>query len=148
MIQGEDLLPDQCSGGIQPTICSQTFSAVAKPDFHGNNLAVGVNLATGWKSFFFTLPMTYSWSDINIIDSTVTAFNISPRIGVSGFLSAWGAVSPYIGATYLDATVDLIGSISFDTSGSGIPGVSDTTTIDYKINQTNKDKWNYLVGFN
>ena len=51
----------------------------------------------------------------------------------------------FVGATYLEAEVDLTGSISFDTPG-GPEG--DTTTISFLINQQNKDRWNYLIGFN
>ncbi len=57
-------------------------------------------------------------------------------------------MSTYIGATYLDAKFDITGSVTFDTRDSGVPGVGDTTTVDYKITQKNKEKWNYLIGFN
>jgi hypothetical protein len=56
-----------------------------------------------------------------------------------------GMIAAFIGATYLDAEIDLSGQVSFDTPG-GPDG--DVTTIDYTIRQRNKDKWNYLLGFN
>ena len=46
------------------------------------------------------------------------------------------------------AEVDLAGSVTFDTSDSEVPGLDATVTVDYQIHQRNKDKWNYLVGFN
>lgn len=144
-ISGADLFPGLC--GITPNapICNDTLSAVAEPKYHGDNISLGMNLAMGWKEFFVTLPITYAWTDVNIIDTTVTALNISPRIGVTGEVGNNGMIAAFIGATYLDAEVDLSGQVSFDTPG-GPSG--DVTTIDYTIRQRNKDKWNYLLGFN
>jgi hypothetical protein len=118
---------------------------VAEPDFNGENFTLGMNLAMGWKEFFIAIPITYAWTDINIIDTTVEALNISPRIGVTGKIGEKGMIAAFIGATYLDAEIDLSGQVSFDTPG-GPDG--DVTTIDYTIRQRNKDKWNYLLGFN
>ena len=57
-------------------------------------------------------------------------------------------MSTYLGATYLDSTNVVTGQYTFDTSDSGVPEIGDTTTIDYQVDQSNKDKWNYLIGFN
>ena len=57
-----------------------------------------------------------------------------------------GALSVYIGGAYLDATVDLTGSFVFDTSE--IEDAPPETTLNYSISQSNKDKWNFMVGFN
>jgi len=144
-IQGKDLFPTLC--GATPNIpqCVRTFNGVARPEYDGTNISVGINLAMGWDRFFVALPMTYAWTDVDIIDTTVTALNVSPRFGVSGDLDRFGTMAMFIGATYQKAEVDLEGKITFDTPG-GPDG--DTTTIDFKINQRNKDRWNYLLGFN
>jgi hypothetical protein len=153
-IQGADLmdhlgLGSQCNGGLlEPDLCARTLSSEANPNYHGENVSLGINLAAGWKQFFVALPITYVWTNIDIIDTTVEALNISPRVGISGKIGNWGVLSTYIGANYLDAEVDLAGSVTFDTSDSGAPGVGDTTTVDYEISEKNKDKWNYLLGFN
>lgn len=151
-IQGKDLAdsidPTICSGLLQPDLCVRTLSAEAKPNYYGENVSLGITLATGWKKMFVAIPITYAWTEVNIIDTTVEALNISPRIGVSSDMGTWGAMSTYIGATYLDAEIDITGSVTFDTPNSGVPGLGDTTTVDYKITQKNKDKWNYLIGFN
>jgi hypothetical protein len=132
--------------GEPAEICGRTLVSKASVDYSGSNVGVGINLAMGWDRFFVTLPMTYVWSDINVIDSTIDAFNASPRIGVTGDVGDMGVIAVFIGATYLDASVGLTGSLSFDTSG--VPGLDDTSTIDFKITETNKDKWNYVVGAN
>jgi hypothetical protein len=142
-------LGSQCNGGrLEPDLCARTLSSEANPNYHGENFSLGLNLAAGWKQFFVALPITYVWTNIDIIDTTVEALNISPRVGISGKIGNWGVLSTYIGANYLDAEVDLAGSVTFDTSDSGAPGVGDTTTVDYEISEKNKDKGNYLLGFN
>jgi hypothetical protein len=81
---------------------------------------------------------------VNIIDNTVEALNISPRIGRQWNLGDFGGLATFVGATYLRADVDIEGSVAFDTSG--IPGLGDRTVVDYGIRQQNKDRWNFLVG--
>ena len=152
-IQGDDLLDFLGLGGlcdsiIQSEFCSRTLSTTAYPEYDGENYTVGINLATGWQRYFFTLPITYTWSNVNIIDNTTETFTASPRIGVIGDIGKAGKLATYVGAMYLDVEVDLTGTATFDTNNSGAPGVGDQVTVDFSINQRNKDKWNYLLGFN
>jgi len=127
-------------------ICRRTLNTKARPKYQGSNVGIGINLAMGWDRFFVTIPMTYVWSDVDLVDTTIEALNISPRIGVTGDVGEMGVIAAFVGATYLDAQIDLTGSFSFDTSG--VPGLGDETTLDFKLNQRNKDKWNYVVGAN
>jgi hypothetical protein len=99
----------------------------------------------GWDRFFVAIPITYAWTDVNIIDTTVEALNITPRIGMIGDMGNRGTVAVFMGATYLNAEIDIAGSATFDTPGS--PN-GDTTTLSFVISQRNKDRWNYLLGFN
>lgn len=152
-VPGDELLEFFGLGGLcnppigQPAdICRRTLNTQARPRYNGTNLGVGMNLAMGWNRFFVTIPMTYVWSDVNLVDTTIEALNISPRLGVTGDVGEMGVIAAFVGATYLDAQIDLTGSFSFDTSG--VPGLGETTTLDFKLNQRNKDKWNYLVGAN
>lgn len=132
--------------GQPADLCRRTLNTQARPKYQGTNVGVGINLAMGWDRFFVTIPMTYVWSDVDLVDTTIEALNISPRIGVTGDVGEMGVIAAFIGATYLDAQIDLTGSFSFDTSG--VPGLGDETTLDFKLNQRNKDKWNYVVGAN
>jgi hypothetical protein len=140
----EDLLPSICSGAPRPPSCDQTLSAVAEAEFEGTNFSLGTNLAMGWSRYFFVLPITYTWSNINIVNNRIESLTVSPRIGVTRDVGELGTFAAYGGATYLDADVDITGSVTFDTSGI----IGGSTTIDYEINQRNKDKWNLLLGFN
>lgn len=153
IIQGADLmnfvgLGARCDGGaLEPKMCQRTLAAEVKPVYKGETYTVGFTLATGWKKMFFALPASYSRTNLDD-GKEAEAFNISPRIGVTSDIGSWGAMSTYIGTTYLDSTNKVSGSITFDTSDSGVPELGDTTTIEYQVDQSNKDKWNYLIGFN
>ena len=153
-VAGDDLLdfigfPGLCTGGpLEPALCQRTVSGRARPEYEGYNVTLGTTLAVGWEQFFAVLPITYAWAFIDILDDPVDALNLSPRIGITGDVAELGAIAVYVGATYLRADVNISGSIEFDTSGSGLPGVPDVTRVDYSIRQRNKDRWNYLVGFN
>jgi len=143
--EGSDLFPQLCAITPNAPACVRTYSAVANPSYEGSNISIGMNLAMGWDRFFVALPMTYAWTDVDIIDNTVTALNITPRIGMTGDMGERGSVAVFVGATYLRAEVDIAGSIDLDTPG-GPDG--DITTLSFRISQRNKDRWNYLLGFN
>jgi hypothetical protein len=138
-----------CGGGpLELPFCSRILSAVAEPEYEGDALALGMNLAMGWEDYFVTLPISHAWTDVNILDQTVTALNISPRFGYLHELERGGTLAIYTGATWLKAEVDLSGSVVLDTSGSGVPGLGDETVLDFVVSQRNRDRWNYVLGFN
>ena len=153
-IKGSDLLDflglgGLCNGGIlEPELCGRTLTAVAQPEYNGRNIVLGTILAMGWSRYFVTLPISYAWTEVNILNETVTAVNISPRIGILHDTEDKGTLAFYLGMTYLKADVDVSGSVVFDTADSGVPGIGDEIEIDYVIRQRNKDRWNYLAGFN
>ena len=153
-LEGRDLLEflglgRLCGGGVlEPAFCSRVLSSVATPNYEGDALAMGMNLAMGWDDYFVTLPISHAWTDVDIINETVTAWNISPRIGYLHDMGSKGTLAFYTGATWLKTEVDLTGTVVFDTSGSGISELEDQTTLDFVIRQRNRDRWNYLVGFN
>lgn len=153
-IEGRDLLEflglgRLCGGGLlEPAFCSRLLSAVAKPTYEGDAMVLGMNLAMGWEDYFVTLPISHAWTEVDILNETVTAWNVSPRIGYLHQFESKGSLALYTGATWLKAEVDLSGTVVFDTSGSGIPGVGDETSLDFVIRQRNRDRWNYLVGLN
>ena len=144
-LEGSDLFPQLCAISPNSPVCVRTFSAIANPNYNGSNISVGMNLAMGWDRFFVTLPVTYAWTDVDIIENTATALNITPRIGMTGDMGNRGSVAVFVGATYLRTEVDIAGEFDLDTPGG--PG-GDVTTLAFRISQRNKDRWNYLLGFN
>lgn len=126
-------------------VCVRTYSAVARPNYEGTNFSLGITAAMGWDRFFLAIPATYVWTDVDIIDQTVTALNITPRIGMTGDMGNRGTVAVFLGATYMRTEVDIADQIVLDTPGGP---AGDTTLLSYEISQSNKDRWNYLLGFN
>jgi hypothetical protein len=148
-IKGQDLVDfigGNCDGVITPQICKNNIAVVVEPEYTGSNVSVGFTLAMGWDRFFVALPVTYVITNLNILEDDVKAFQISPRIGISSDAGKWGTLSTFVGATYLDAELDVAGKLSIDTRG--IPGENQTTELDFIINQENADKTNFLIGFN
>ena len=96
-------------------VCVRTYSSVARPSYEGTNISVGMTLAMGWDRFFVAVPITYAWTDVDIINETVTALNITPRIGMTGDMGERGTVAAFLGATYLRAEVNITGEIGFET---------------------------------
>ena len=144
-LEGSDLFPQLCAITPNAPTCVRTFSAIANPAYEGSNVSVGMNLAMGWDRFFVALPVTYAWTDVDIIEDTANALNITPRIGMTGDMGNRGSVAVFVGATYLRTEVDIAGSVDIDTPG-GPDG--DVTTFAFRIDQRNRDRWNYLLGFN
>jgi len=108
-------------------------------------VSLGITLAMGWDRFFVAIPATYAWTDVNILEQTVQAINVTPRIGMTGDMGERGTVAAFIGATYLQTEVDISGELVLDTPG-GPNG--EITSLGFEVRQRNKDKWNYLIGFN
>ena len=108
--------------------------------YSGYNVGIGTILAAGYKGWFIAIPITYVYSDIDVIDSKVETLSISPRIGKTMDMGDIGTFSVFVGGGYLDVDMDLTGTIYM--------GMGDLDTIEYKIHQKNTDKWNALAGFN
>jgi len=125
-----------------PDICAnlggKTFH-IDNINYTGYNIGIGTILAAGWEEWFLAIPISYTWSDINIMKTVVETINITPRLGYSFNMKKLGNIYPFIGATYLDVDMIIEGEI---LSNDG------TTLIDYDLRQVNKDKWNALLGYN
>ena len=106
-------------------------------EYSGYSVGVGMTLAAGWEQWFMAVPMTYNWSNIDIMSTTVGTINISPRTGYSFRLGEYGNLYPFVGATYLDVDMTVEGSVAVGSN-----------TLDYSLHQENSDKWNALAGFN
>ena len=116
------------------------FTLPINASYTGINYGLGFNLAGGWKGFFFTLPVSFSWVDMDTTtvegDAVISA---SPRAGRVFKLGSNGNLALYVGASYLDS--DLTGTGSLPIGDTGI-------TIDYDIDQSNRDKWAGVLGAN
>ncbi|MGR5304804.1 hypothetical protein [Vibrio mediterranei] len=145
-IDGNDFINQagiDCSKLANKPVCNRvedkalTVPVVA--DLSGTNYTVGTILASGWKDYFFTVPISASYADMRRSDAEGFVLNISPRVGKQIPLKGTQSIAIYAGATYLDSRLTISGS-------QPIPGISES--IDYKVEQENIDKWLGLVGAN
>jgi lipid-binding SYLF domain-containing protein len=107
--------------------------------FEGNNYGIGINLAGGWNGYFVTIPITYVYADLEGKDTDGAVISASPRAGKIFNLKGKGNLALYIGGSYLDSELTVDGSVT-------VPGTD--ISLEYTIDQDNKDKWTAIVGAN
>ena len=108
-------------------------------NFNGNTYGVGTVLAGGWNNYFVTLPLTITYADMQGNDTEGLVYTASPRVGYVFQMGNAGVLAPYIGASYLVSELTITGTET-------IPGTN--IDVDYKIEQSNKDKWAGVIGAN
>jgi lipid-binding SYLF domain-containing protein len=107
--------------------------------FDGNNYGIGVNFAGGWRSFFFTLPISYVYADMKGSNTDGVVLSASPRVGKVFKMGSKGNLSLYTGGSYLDSELTVSGSVTVPETDF---------QIDYTIDQKNKDQWTVIAGVN
>ena len=121
--------------GLSPYLPNSFSIAYSGPVY-----GVGVTLAAGYNQFFASVDANYTESDLDIGDSTIEAFVISPRVGITGELGGLNG-SLYVGAMYQDIDENQNGTVIFPIGVAKVP-------VDYKVISQPEDEWNYLVGAN
>ncbi|MDX2320007.1 MAG: hypothetical protein QNK26_05345 [Moritella sp.] len=103
----------------------------------GMSYGAGVMFVGGWESYFVSVPITFTWTDMDRNETDGYVVNVLPRVGKQFQFNNGSSLSLYVGASYLKSQLTLSGS-------QPIPGTEES--IDYKIEQENVDKWMGLVG--
>ncbi|MUK92898.1 hypothetical protein GNP80_10630 [Aliivibrio fischeri] len=141
---GDDLLNQlgkDCSLIKNKPICKifqgRDPSVSVTAHLEGTNYTLGTVLASGWNSYFVTLPISVTYADMKKNDAEGLIVNISPRVGKIFPITGPQSIAVYAGGTYLDSTLTLTGTYNYEGVG-----------IDYKVKQSNTDKWASLVGAN
>ena len=138
-VDGETVASGFSVSGLPPALASllpNSFSIAYSGPVYG----AGITLAAGYNQFFASLDANYTESDLDIGDSTIEAFIISPRIGITGNLGGLEG-SLYVGAMYQDIDENQNGTVNFPVAGQSLP-------VGYDVISEAEDKWNYLVGAN
>jgi hypothetical protein len=146
-LEGNGLLEQKgidCSRPGNLVICralqDQIIKLPIESVFSGTNYGAGFNLAGGWKGFFFTLPVSFSWVNMDTTEVEGGAIiSASPRAGHIFKMGNYGNLGLFVGAGYLDSDLTAYGSIA-------VPETD--VTIDYTVEQSNTDKWNGIIGAN
>jgi lipid-binding SYLF domain-containing protein len=138
-----DQLGIDCSKPGNAVACNllqdKEFTLPIDAEFKGNNYGIGINLAGGWNGYFVTIPITYVYADLDGKDSDGAVISASPRVGKMFNLKDRGNLALYIGGSYLDSNLTVDGSVT-------VPGTD--ISLEYTIDQDNKDKWAAIVGAN
>ena len=138
-VDGETTASGFSVGGLPPELASLLPNSFAI-SYSGPVYGVGGTLAAGYNQFFASLDANYTESDLDIGDSTIEAFVISPRIGITGDLGGLSGAL-YVGAMYQDVDEQQNGTVKFPIAGVSVP-------VGYDVISAAKEEWNYLVGAN
>jgi len=138
-VDGETTASGFSVGGLPPELASLLPNSFAIA-YSGSTYGVGGTLAAGYNQFFASLDANYTESDLDIGDSTIEAFVISPRIGITGDLGGLSGAL-YVGAMYQDVDEQQNGTVKFPIMGMAVP-------VGYDVISAAKEEWNYLVGAN
>ena len=138
-----DQLEVDCSGPFPNPLCAiledQTFLLPIEANFTGTTYGLGMVLAGGWNGWFVTVPFNITYADMDGKDTDGIVKTATPRFGRVFNLGRKGNLALFVGANYLDSDITVSGT---ETTPNGL------LEIDYTIDQSNKDPWNALIGFN
>lgn len=139
-----DQLGIDCSGPPpRPPLCNlledRTITLPIEAGFSGKTYGVGTVLAGGWRNFFATLPISFTYANMDTTETEGIAITVTPRLGGVLNLGNGGHLALFAGGNYLEADLTVTGTVS---TPDGL------LVVDYTVDQRNKDRWNLLVGGN
>ena len=106
-------------------------------NMEGWSYTAGTVLATGWNDYFVSIPMSFTFLDIDRRKTHGTVINISPRVGKVHQLPGQQSLAWYVGANYMDNEVTITGTQALGE-----------VDIEYQVTQRTEDPWEPLIGAN
>lgn len=132
-----------CAGRRPPPNCANPIKLpTAHADYSGHTYGGGFTLVGTYGNLFFSLPVTYTVSDISMSESLIHSWNISPRVGWNVHLGSAGILTPYIGATWFRTKAVITGHFDIPIEAAG----GQTQRLDYQIDQSVTGSWSGVVG--
>lgn len=133
-----------CGGRRPGPECSKPIRLPTQhANYSGHSYGAGFTLVGAYGNMFFSLPVTFTMSDITMSDTPVKSINIGPRVGWNFRLGRFGVLTPYLGATWFQAHASITGH--FDVP---VPGTDQTQRLNYKIDEKVVGAWSGSVGMN
>ena len=120
-------------------LADQTFVLDIEAKFRGNTYGAGTVLAGGWNNWFVTVPISYTYADMEGKETEGATTSITPRFGRVFNLGDKGNLALYTGGSYLRTKLTVQGT---EVTPDGL------LVIDYTIEQKNKDRWTVVLGGN
>jgi hypothetical protein len=99
-------------------------------DYDGFVYGGGVTLVGGWKQVFGSMTATYTWTQLNDGSSSITAWVLAPKVGLSGSKGA-----AWVGGTFQQVEEHHDGEWTF-------PGMN----VPYSVDFEQRKQWNLAVG--
>jgi hypothetical protein len=122
---------------------SDAQTAKLNIDYNGTTYGGGLTLAGGYKNFFGSLDANYTYSNIDVANSEIKTYTISPRLGILVDPDAIeGSLAFWVGAMYMDYKQTVTDSIDLNTLSPALPSVE----LDFEIDIKNEHPWNFLFG--
>ncbi len=118
-------------------------AAAQHASYSGHSYGAGFTLVGAYGNLFFSLPVTFTVSDITMSDTPVKSINIGPRVGWNFRLGRFGVLTPYLGATWFQTHASITGH--FDVA---VPGTDQTQRLNYQIDEKVAGAWSGSVGVN
>jgi hypothetical protein len=128
---------------IGNTPITDSINASLNVDYHGTTYGGGMTLGGGYKNFFATVDGNYTYSNIDVANSKIEVYTISPRLGMLVDSNAIeGSMALWVGAMYMNYRQTVTDSINLNTLIPGFPAVE----LDFDIDIKNEQPWNFLFG--
>lgn len=127
-------------------------------DFKGTTYGVGTTLVGGVGNWFTAFDANYTQTQFDILDGSIDAFTVSPRVGyrfttpgVEALYLPSGKLNLWIGSMYQDVQQEFRGSLSdLDMPSETLQKMVDIANKDgngrFDVKQHLQSPWNVLVG--
>lgn len=126
-------------------------------DFKGKTYGGGATLAGGTGDFFALVDANYTWTRFDVLDGSIRAFTIAPRIGYRFTTPAIerlnlkpGKLNVWVGSMYQDIQQDFRGSLDnlrIPPELQELIGMVDSAGLGrFEVKQELEKPWNLLIG--
>lgn len=133
-----------CAGRRPRADCAKPIKLpTQQANYSGHTYGGGFTLVGTYRQLFFSLPVTYTVSDISMSDTPVKSINIGPRVGWNIRLGhGLGLLTPFVGATYFKTRATITGHFDIPLEVAG----GQTERLNYEISQRVTGYWSGSVG--
>lgn len=122
-------------------------------DFKGTTWGTGVTLAGGYDNWFGLVDTNYTRTNFNILDGSISALTVSPRVGYRFNLQGpWGPshLGVWLGSMYQNVQQEFNGSIADLNMPASLQPLIDVVNKSgngrFSVKQRLTSPWNMLVG--
>ncbi|CAM3867244.1 hypothetical protein RABR111495_16195 [Rahnella bruchi] len=122
-------------------------------DFQGRTIGTGFTLAGGYGNWFTLVDTNYTRTDFDILDGSISAVTVSPRVGYRFTLPGVAGpshLSLWVGSMYQDVQQEFKGKLSDLHMPAELQPLISTVNQDddgrFDVKQHLNSPWNMLVG--